>query len=68
MKSSLTAVCQGVQTLSTDIFASGMGVVPHLTLGESTVTGVPLFLFAFLVRSLDMDGSPECRWLGTFPV
>ena len=32
-----------------------------------TVTGVPLFLFAFLVSSWEMDGKAERRWLGTSP-
>ena len=31
------------------------------------MTGVPLFLFAFLVSSQAMDGDAERRWLGTFP-
>ena len=41
--------------------------IGHLTIGEFTVTGVPLFLFAFLVSSLEMDGKAERRWLGTSP-
>ena len=41
--------------------------IGHLTVGEFTVTGVPLFLFAFLVRSSEMDGKAERRWLGTSP-
>ena len=31
------------------------------------MTGVPLFLFAFLVSSWEMDGKAEHRWLGTSP-
>ena len=31
------------------------------------MTGVPFFLFAFLVSSRAMDGKAERRWLGTFP-
>ena len=34
---------------------------------EITVTGVPLFLFAFRVSSGEMDGKDERRWLGTSP-
>ena len=41
--------------------------IGHLTVGEFTVTGVPLFLFAFLVSSWEMDGKAERRWLGTSP-
>ena len=41
--------------------------IRQLTVGEFTVTGVPLFLFAFLVNSWEMDGKAECRWLGTSP-
>ena len=41
--------------------------VGNLTVGEFTVTGVPLFLFAFLVSSWEMDGKTERRWLGTSP-
>ena len=41
--------------------------IGHLTVGEFTVTGVPLFVFAFLVSSWGMDGNAERRWLGTFP-
>ena len=41
--------------------------IGHLTVGEFTVTRVPLFLFAFLVSSRDMDGKAERRWLGTSP-
>ena len=41
--------------------------IGHLTVGEFTVTGVPLFLFAFLVSSWEMDGKAECRLLGTSP-
>ena len=41
--------------------------VGHLTGGEFTVTGVPLFLFAFLVSSWEMDGKAERGWLGTSP-
>ena len=29
------------------------------------MTGVPLFLFAFLVSSWEMDGKAEGRWFGT---
>ena len=31
------------------------------------MTGVPLFLFAFLVSSWEMDGKAERRWLVTSP-
>ena len=31
------------------------------------MTGVPLFLFAFLVSSWKMNGKAEGRWLGTSP-
>ena len=31
------------------------------------MTGVPLFLFAFLVSSWEMDGKAERRWLDTSP-
>ena len=42
--------------------------IGHLTVGEFTVTGVvPLFLFAFLVSSWEMDWKAERRWLGTSP-
>ena len=41
--------------------------IGHLTVGEFTVTGVPLFLFAFLLSSWEMDGKAERRWLGTSP-
>ena len=41
--------------------------IGHLTDGESTVTGVPLFLFPFQVSSCEMDGKSERRWLGTSP-
>ena len=39
----------------------------HFMVGEFTVTEVPLFLFAFLVNSCEMDGKAERRWLGTSP-
>ena len=38
--------------------------IGHLTVGEFTVTGVPLFLFVFLVSSWEMDGKAEHWWLG----
>ena len=41
--------------------------IGHLTVGQFTLTGVPLFLFAFLVSSCKMDGKAERRWLGTSP-
>ena len=41
--------------------------IGHLTVGEFTVTGVLLFLFAFLVSSWEMYGKAERRWLGTSP-
>ena len=41
--------------------------IGHLTVGECTVTGVPLFLLAFLVSSCEMDGKAERRWPGTSP-
>ena len=31
------------------------------------MTGVPFFLFAFLVSSWEMDGKAERRWPGTSP-
>ena len=31
------------------------------------MTGVPLFLFAFLVSSGEMDGKAKHRWLGISP-
>ena len=31
------------------------------------MTGVPLFLFAFLVSSCKMNGKAEGRWLGSSP-
>ena len=42
-----------------------MGVVPHLTVGGFTMTGVPLFLFALPVSSWKMNRKAEGRWLGT---
>ena len=39
--------------------------IGRLMVGEFTVTGVPLVLFAFLVNSWEMDGKAERRWLGT---
>ena len=33
--------------------------IGQLTVGEFTVTGVPLFLFAFVVSSWEMDGRPN---------
>ena len=41
--------------------------IGHFTVGEFTVTGVQLFLFAFLVNSWDIDRKTERRWLGTPP-
>ena len=41
--------------------------IGHLTVEDFAVTGVPIFLFAFLVGSLEMDGKAERRWLGTSP-
>ena len=41
--------------------------IGHLTVRECTVTGVPIFLFAFLVSSCEMDGKAERRWFGTSP-
>ena len=45
----------------------GGRTIGHLTVGEFTVTGVPLFLFAFLMSSWKMDGKAERRWLGASP-
>ena len=39
--------------------------IGHLTVGEFTVTGVLLLMFAFLVSSWEMNGKAERRWLGT---
>ena len=41
--------------------------IRHLTVGYFTVTGVPLFLFAFLLSSRGMDRKAVGRWLGTSP-
>ena len=41
--------------------------IGHLMVGEFTVTGVSLFLFAFLVGSWEIDGKAERRCLGTSP-
>ena len=41
--------------------------IGHLTVREFTVTGVPIFLFAFLVSCWEMDEKAERRWLGTSP-
>ena len=37
----------------------------HLTVGDFAMTGVPLFLFAFIVSSSEMGGKAGGRWLGT---
>ena len=39
--------------------------IGHLTVREFTVTGVPLFMFACLVSSWEMDGKAERRGLAT---
>ena len=39
----------------------------ELTVGDFDVTGVPLFLFAFLASSWEMDAKAKGRWLGTSP-
>ena len=39
--------------------------IGNLTVGDFPVTGVPLFLFGFLVSSLEIDGKAQRRWLGT---
>ena len=47
-----------------------LGMPPRVyrcAVGEFTATGVPLFLFAFLVSSREIDGKAEGRWLGTSP-
>ena len=48
------------------LYRCGRTIV-HLTVGELTVTGVPLFLFTFLVSSWEMDRKAERRWLGSSP-
>ena len=50
----------------TELYRCGR-TIGHLTVGEFTVTEVPLFLLAFLVSSWEMDGKAERRWLGTSP-
>ena len=37
--------------------------VGHLRVGEFTVTGIPLFMFAFLVSSWQMDGKANADGL-----
>ena len=39
--------------------------IGHLMVGDFAVTGVPLFLSAFLVSSWKINGKAEGRWLGT---
>ena len=46
-----------------DMYRCGR-TIGHLTVGEFTVTVVPLFLFAFQVSSWEI-GKAERRWLGT---
>ena len=41
--------------------------IGHLTVGDFAVTGVQLFLFAFLLSTREMDGKAEGRWLATSP-
>ena len=41
--------------------------IGHLTVGEYYVMGVSLFLFAFIVSSLEMGWKAEGRWRGTSP-
>ena len=41
--------------------------IGYLTVGDFAVTGIPLFLFAFLVSSWKTKRKAEGRWLGTSP-